>query len=183
MGTFYEIVVTCCTPSRRSSVYCWLDYSALRDTTDTYSTASSSCACCAHCAYCACGASTASCDLGAFQFYAATAPLLTPAPVSPKASTTRTSFTSMPITLVATSTNRAEGDPTEPISDSAHNRRRRSRRRDIRRHRSRSRSRHRRPLTRRVLLPATEHRSAFPKAPPAVKAMPACRPAGLPRGR
>ena len=55
-------------------------------------------------------------------------PPLTPAPTSPKAPATRTSFTSMPITL------------------RERNRRRRSRRRDTRRHRSRSRSRHRRPL-------------------------------------
>ena len=64
-------------------------------------------------------------------------PPRTPAPAFPKAPPTRTSFTSMPITLVATSANLAEGDPIEPISDSAsreRNRRRRSRRRDTRRH-------------------------------------------------
>ena len=110
-----------------------------------------------------------------------------PAPTSPKASSARPTFTSMPITLVATSTNLAEAaDLIEPVSDSAsreRNRRRRSRRREAHRYRSRSRSHRRRPLARRGPVLTSDHRGAAPKAPPAVKAMPACRPSGLTRGR
>ena len=77
-------------------------------------------------------------------------PPTAPAPTSPKASSVRPAFTSMPITPVATSTNRVESaDLIEPVSDSAsreRHRRRRSRRRDAHRHRSRSRSHRRRPL-------------------------------------
>ena len=104
-----------------------------------------------------------------------------PAPTSPKASSARPAYTSMPITLVATSTNRVEpADLVEPVSDSAsreRNRRRRSRRRDG------SRSHRRRPLGRRGPALASDHRDAVPKHPPAVKAMPACRPSGLSYGR
>ena len=94
----------------------------------------------------------------------------------------------VPITLVATSTNRMEpADLIEPVSDSAsreRNRRRRSRHRDLHRRRSRSRSHRRRPLGRRARpILASDHRIAVPKPPPAVKAMPACRPSGLSYGR
>ena len=110
-----------------------------------------------------------------------------PAPTSPKVSSPRPAYTSMPVTLVATSTNRVEpADLIEPVSDSAsreRNRRRRSRRRDARRHWSRSRSHLRRPLGRRGPALASDHRGAVPKNPPAVKAMPACRPSGLTHGR
>ena len=103
-----------------------------------------------------------------------------PAPASLKASSARPAYTPIPITLVATSTNRVEpADFIEPVSDSVskkRNRRRRSRRRDAHRHRSRSRSHRRRPLARRGPALASDHRDAVPKNPPAVKAMPACRP-------
>ena len=96
-------------------------------------------------------------------------PPTVPAPTFPKASSVRPAYTSMPITLVATSTNRVESaDLIEPVSDSAsreRHRRRRSRRRDAHRHRSRSRSHRRRPLDRRGLALASGHRDAVPKQP------------------
>ena len=115
-------------------------------------------------------------------------PPLTPAPPSPKASSVRPPHPPVPITLVATSTNRMEpADLIEPVSDSAsreHNRRRRSRHRDLHRRRSRSRSHRRRPLGRRARpILASDHHVVVPKPPPAVKAMPACRPSGLSYGR
>ena len=59
-------------------------------------------------------------------------------------------------------------------------RRRRSRHRDSHRRRSRSRSHRRRPLGRPANAVTTSHYRTFtPKHPPAVKAMPACRPSGL----
>ena len=107
-------------------------------------------------------------------------PPLTPAPPSPKASSLRPPPPAVPITLVATSTNRMEpADLIEPVSDSAsreHNRRRRSRHRDLHRRRSRSRSHRRRPLGRRArpIFVASDHHIVVPKPPPAVKAMPVC---------
>ena len=93
-----------------------------------------------------------------------------PAPASPKASSARPAYTSMPITLVATSTNRVEpADLVEPVSDSAsreRDRRTRSRRHDAHRHRSRSRSHRRRPLGRRGPALASDHRDAVAEIPP-----------------
>ena len=105
-------------------------------------------------------------------------PPSTPAPASPKASSMRPPHPTVRV---------KPADLIEPVSDSAsreHNRRRRSRHRDLHRRRSRSRSHRRRPLGRRARpILASDHRIAVPKPPPAVKAMPACRPSGLSYGR
>ena len=176
MVTFYESVVTFCAPSRRY----WLDYSTLRVINGINLTLSRH-------------------HLRAYRvlihlFHLCrlnhTLPPLppprTPAPAPLRAPPARTSVNTAPITIFATSATLADEDPIEPISDSAsreRNRRRRSRRREERRHRSRSRSRYRRPLNRRAPQAPADHRGNPSKASPAVKAMPACRPSGLPRGR
>ena len=91
-----------------------------------------------------------------------------------------------PVTLVATTDSRAEHPAlTRTVSASTsweHRRRRRSRRREP--HRRRSRSHHRRLLERPGDAgPAGRRHDYTPKYPPAVKAMPACRPSGLPYER
>ena len=147
-------VVTYCTPSRHRSVSCWLDYNALYRFKLLRGLTILRCRRCRL--------------LGRRH--------------QPKAPPTRTSFAWMPITFVATSANLAEGDPIEPISDSAsreRNRRRRSRRREMRRHRSRSRSRHRRPLNRLGPLTSTEHRGA-PSSSEGYASMPSVRTAQTP---
>ena len=105
-------------------------------------------------------------------------------PSSVPATSVRPDYPTVPVTLVATSDNRMEHTAhvhTVSVSTSRERRqRRRSRHRDPHRRRSRSRSHHRRPLGRPANAGSTSHHRTFtPKHPPAVKAMPACRPSGL----
>ena len=169
--TFYESVVTSCTPSRRRLVNYWLDYSALRVINGTCLTLSRH-------------------HLRAYRmlihlFHLYRLRLLRDLRIThcrhyhPLGHRRQRRGKHHSATL-------ADGDPIEPISDSAsreRNRRRRSPRREERRHRSRSRSRYRRPLNRRTPQAPADHPGNPTKASPAVKAMPACRPSGLPRGR
>ena len=108
----------------------------------------------------------------------------TSAPPSLPAPSVRSTHPTVPITLVATSDNRMEpAGHVNPVSDSTsreRRRRRRSRHLDPHWRRSRSRSHHRRPLGRPAHTGSTSDcRTFVPKPPPAVKAMPACRPSGL----
>ena len=108
----------------------------------------------------------------------------TSAPPSVPAASVRPTYPTVPITLVATSDNRMEpAGHVHPVSVSTsreRRRRRRSRHRDPHRRRSCSCSHHRRPLGRPAHTGSTSnHRTFMPKPPPAVKAMPACRPSGL----
>ena len=107
-------------------------------------------------------------------------PFMTPPPLP--ATSVRPDYMTAPVTLVATSDNRTEHPAhvrTVSVSTSwEHRRRRRSRHREP--HRRRSRSHHRRPPGRPDDAVPTSRRHAYnPKYPPAVKAMPACRPSGL----
>ena len=102
------------------------------------------------------------------------------------ATTVRPDHMAAPVTLVATTDSRAE-HPALPRTVSVstsweHRRRRRSRHREP--HRRRSRSHHRRFPERPVdAVPVGRRHAYAPKYPPAVKAMPACRPSGLPYER
>ena len=105
-------------------------------------------------------------------------------PPSMPATSVRPDYSTAPVTLVATSDNRMEHTAhvrTVSVSTSwEHRRRRRSRHREPHRRRSRSRSHHRRPPGRPDdAVPTSHRRVSTPKYPPAVKAMPACRPSGL----
>ena len=105
-------------------------------------------------------------------------------PPSMPATSVRPDYSTAPVTLVATSDNRMEHTAhvrTVSVSTSwEHRRRRRSRHREPHRRRSRSRSHHRRPPGRPDdAVPTSHRRASTPKYPPAVKAMPACRPSGL----
>ena len=106
-------------------------------------------------------------------------------PPSMPATSVRPDYSTAPVTLVATSDNRMEHTAhvrTVSVSTSweQHRRRRRSRHREPHRRRSRSRSHHRRPPGRPDdAVPTFHRRASTPKYPPAVKAMPACRPSGL----
>ena len=107
-------------------------------------------------------------------------PSTTPPPLP--ATSVRPDYMAAPVTLVATSDNRTEHPAhvrTVSVSTSwEHRRRRRSRHREP--HRRRSRSHHRRLPDRPDDAVPTSRRHAYtPKYPPAVKAMPACRPSGL----
>ena len=104
-------------------------------------------------------------------------------PSSVPATSVRPGYPTVPVTLVATSDNRMEHTAhvhTVSVSTPREcRRRRRSRHREPHRRRSRSRSHHTRPLGRPANTGPTSHHRAFtPKHPPAVKAMPACRPSG-----
>ena len=106
---------------------------------------------------------------------------------SPKASSARSTFTSMPITLVATSTNLAEAaDLIEPVQrqciQGAQQAQKVSEARSASIPISKSQSSQATTYSSRP-CPTSDHRGAAPKAPPAVKAMPACRPSKLTRGR
>ena len=112
-------------------------------------------------------------------------PPSTPPPHLP-ATTVRPDHLAAPVTLVATTDSRAEHPAlTRTVSVSTsweHRRRRRSRHREP--HRRRSRSHHRRFPERPVdAVPVGRRHAYTPKYPPAVKAMPACRPSGLPYER
>ena len=112
-------------------------------------------------------------------------PPSTPPPRLP-ATTVRPDHMAAPVTLVATTDSRAEHPAlTRTVSVSTsweHRRRRRSRHREP--HRRRSRSHHRRFPERPVdAVPVGRRHAYTPKDPPAVKAMPACRPSGLPYER
>ena len=115
-------------------------------------------------------------------------PLPPPSTLPPPlpATSVRTDYMTAPVILVATSDNRTEHPAhvrTVSVSTSwEHRRRRRSRHREP--HRRRSRSYHRRPPGRPDdAAPTSRRHVCNPKYPPAVKAMPACRPSGLSYGR
>ena len=162
MVTFYENAGLCCTPSRRRSVFLWLDSSVSKVSNGIRS------------------------RLLRHQHLTGNhlPPPPTSSPTSVPATSVRPTYPTVPITLVATSDNRMEpAGHVHPVSVSTsreRRRRRRSRHRDPHRRRSRSRSHHRRPLGRPAHTGSTsDHRTFMPKPPPAVKAMPACRPSGL----
>ena len=112
-------------------------------------------------------------------------PPSTPPPHLP-ATMVRPDHMAAPVTLVATTDSRAEHPAlTRTVSVSTsweHRRRRRSRHREPHRRRSRS---HRRRFPERPVdaVPVGRRHAYTPKYPPAVKAMPACRPSGLPYER
>ena len=162
MGTFYVNVGTCCLPSRRKSVFFWPDCNVLKASSGIHS------------------------RHHRHRFLTANyrpplpPPSTTPPPLP--ATSVRPDYMTAPVTLVATSDNRTEHPAhvrTVSVSTSwEHRRRRRSRHREP--HRRRSRSHHWRLPGRPDDAVPTSRRHAYnPKYPPAVKAMPACRPSGL----
>ena len=161
MGIFYVNVGTCCLPSRRKSVFFWPDCNVLKASSGIHSrhhrhrflTANDR-------RYPRCLRRHRPC----------------------RQHQSGTDYMTAPVTLVATSDNRTEHPAhvrTVSVSTSwEHRRRRRSRHREP--HRRRSRSHHRRLPGRPDDAVPTSRRHAYnPKYPPAVKAMPACRPSGL----
>ena len=152
MATFYENAGICCMPSRRRSVFLWLDYNVLKVSSGIHSR---------HLHH----------QYRTGNHRRPPPPSSTDYPTVPvtlvATSDNRMEHTAH-VHTVSVSTSRER------------RRRRRSRHREPHRRRSRSRSHHRRPLGRPANAGPTSHHRAFtPKHTPAVKAMPACRPSGL----
>ena len=120
MVTFYKNAGLCCTPSRRRSVFLWLDYNVLKVSNGIHSRHLHQ------------------------HLTGNPPPPPTSAPPSVPATSVRPNYPTVPITLVATSDNRMEpAGHVHPVSVSTsreRRRRRRSRHRDRHRRRSRSRS-------------------------------------------
>ena len=164
MEICYAIVDTCYSLCHRRSVYFWRDSSVLRDSSDIHSRPPPPIP----------------------EVHPPPLPPPSTAPPHLPATSVRPDHMATPVTLVATTDSRAEHPAharTVSVSTSwERRRRRRSRHREP--HRRRSRSHHRRLPDRPVdAVPAVRRHAYTPKYPPAVKAMPACRPSGLPYER
>ena len=162
MATFYENAGLCCMPSCRRSVFLWLDYNVLkvsngihsRHLHHQYRTGNHRRRPHHHRHLRPCRPHRSDQIIRRYQS------LLWPPQT--------TGWNTAHVHTVSVSTSRER------------RRRRRSRHREPHRRRSRSRSHHRRPLGRPANAGSTSHHRTFtPKHPPAVKAMPACRPSGL----